>query len=536
MEQKEIQKIPIVVGVTGHRQIREEDKDLLREAVRKKLSDLRSQFPHSPLRMLTSLCEGGDLLCADVAEELGIPLLAALPRPLSDYERDFSEAGKINLSRHLKRAEKVFVAPPAEAIPPEGTSRNFEFREAGIYVASHCHLLLALWDGACGTKAACGTAEAVGFALSGNFQPVSGMTLHSEKSAAVIHIFTPRGSHTEKKAGTSEILGDLENVLGNLRKTDSFNRDLETFPADFTPETGEIPESGPSLLRMNLIRQEAGYLSRREAKRYRRVLLLLAVSGALLAFSFLLYDEAGVLRMILPVGVLLIAAWIFRRSALRSECHRKYIEYRVLAECLRVQTFLCYAGSGLNVTELLNWTQQEETAWVMNALLSLSPEDAPGETHDIRVLWVDTQRDYHRKAAVRVEKKLRISECIIKASLILSISLYLGALIFELTGGALTSRPLIFLPDPARFRTVLGLLLGTVSAVTLFISGYYGKLSLPRRLSDHRKMERFYEKMSAHMAAYGQTDELLRLLAGEELTENGNWCSYQRDNAPEFDF
>ena len=31
----------------------------------------------------------------------------------------------------------------------------------------------------------------------------------------------------------------------------------------------------------------------------------------------------------------------------------------------------------------------------------------------------------------------------------------------------------------------------------------------------------------------GQTDALLTALAREELIENGNWCSYQRDNAPE---
>ena len=34
----------------------------------------------------------------------------------------------------------------------------------------------------------------------------------------------------------------------------------------------------------------------------------------------------------------------------------------------------------------------------------------------------------------------------------------------------------------------------------------------------------------------GQTEELLITLAREELTENGNWISYQRDNKPDFSF
>ena len=39
--------------------------------------------------------------------------------------------------------------------------------------------------------------------------------------------------------------------------------------------------------------------------------------------------------------------------------------------------------------------------------------------------------------------------------------------------------------------------------------------------------------MSALLLQYGQTEELLTVLAREELTENGNWVSYQRDNKPD---
>ena len=69
--------------------------------------------------------------------------------------------------------------------------------------------------------------------------------------------------------------------------------------------------------------------------------------------------------------------------------------------------------------------------------------------------------------------------------------------------------------------------------MTLFVANYYGRLSLPRTYSDHQKMERFYAKMSSQLEKRGQTDKLLEVLAREELTENGNWCSYQRDNKPD---
>ena len=69
--------------------------------------------------------------------------------------------------------------------------------------------------------------------------------------------------------------------------------------------------------------------------------------------------------------------------------------------------------------------------------------------------------------------------------------------------------------------------------MTLFIASYYGRLSLPRSLSDHEKMERFYALMSRRLERCGQTEELLAVLGREELCENGNWCSYQRDNKPD---
>ena len=54
--------VPVVVGVTGHRVLRGEDRSALRQAVRTELKKLQALCPHSPLVLLTSLAEGADLL------------------------------------------------------------------------------------------------------------------------------------------------------------------------------------------------------------------------------------------------------------------------------------------------------------------------------------------------------------------------------------------------------------------------------------------------------------------------------------------
>ena len=54
--------IPVIIGVTGHRAIREQDRPALTAAVKAELEKLRALCPHSPLVMLNSLAAGADLL------------------------------------------------------------------------------------------------------------------------------------------------------------------------------------------------------------------------------------------------------------------------------------------------------------------------------------------------------------------------------------------------------------------------------------------------------------------------------------------
>ncbi len=206
---KEGKTLPIIVGVTGHRNIRPEDRPALREAVKGELERLRALCPHSELRLLCSLAEGGDLLCAGAAEELGIPLTAVLPLSLAAYSEDFSPAGLRELERQLDRAEQVFMAPDTEAVPEGGRDRDYGYRQAGIYVSAHSHVLLALWDGLPGPASPCGTAAAVSFALEGGRDP----------GTVVAHIFAPREGQTGKP-GVLRRLGDWEAMESWLKQRD----------------------------------------------------------------------------------------------------------------------------------------------------------------------------------------------------------------------------------------------------------------------------------------------------------------------------
>ena len=189
----------------------------------------------------------------------------------------------------------------------------------------------------------------------------------------------------------------------------------------------------------------------------------------------------------------------------------------------------------MQASELLTWTQQEETAWIKDALCALSVGSHSGRPHDILECWVEDQRRYHAGAHNKAERSADTSGRVVGTALIVSVGLYVSALLFELLfGGELGLRPVADVGNVETYRTWLKIVLGGISAVTLFVANYYGKLSLSRQLSDHDKMARFYGEVAEQIRRRGQTDEVLTVLAREELIENGNWCSYQRDNTPDF--
>ena len=524
-------RIPLTVGVTGHRAIRPEDRPALMAGVKQELERLRRTYPHTPLVMVNSLAEGADQLCAQAALEMGIPLAAALPMEQTEYEKDFEGAALDSFRSLCRQAEQRFVVPASEAAP-SAPDRNFFYRQAGIYVSAHCHVLLALWDGGPGRSSGCGTAEAVDFALHRSYHPVHITPLFS--ATAVIHLFTPRGERTDTAPGTVRILGDTKTWRELMARTEEFNALAgKADTASACPLLPEREEPDPLLDRIEAVYQQADRLSLRFARIYRRLLVLLAMVSTLITVCFLLYDEANLHFLILICGLALLSAWILQRYARRSSCHRRYLEYRVLAESLRAQGFLRYAGVRREAITLLPWSQQEETPWIGMAIIVLCVGEGPRRAHDILACWPQDQLHYHSKARQKAELKLRGSGRVVGVALFISIVLYLAALVFELLFGGLLSRfPAI--SDAESYRTLLKLVLGIISAATLFISNYYGKLSLSRGVEDHVKMAAFYQRIVDRLSLYGQDEPTLLLLAREELIENGNWCSYQRDNTPDF--
>ena len=57
-------RVPLVIGVTGHRDLLEAEQEIIKDRVQKFFRELQGRFPDLPLMVMTPLAEGADRIAA----------------------------------------------------------------------------------------------------------------------------------------------------------------------------------------------------------------------------------------------------------------------------------------------------------------------------------------------------------------------------------------------------------------------------------------------------------------------------------------
>jgi hypothetical protein len=135
-------RIPLILGVTGHRTLDATDERLIR-LVSDELIKLRNTLPDTPFVILSPLAEGADRLVARLAmEHLHARLIVPLPLPLAEYQNDFeTELSRQAFAELLRQADRSFELPlheMPEDVTQAGEPRNRQYARVGAYVAEHC--------------------------------------------------------------------------------------------------------------------------------------------------------------------------------------------------------------------------------------------------------------------------------------------------------------------------------------------------------------------------------------------------------------
>jgi len=200
---------PLLIAVTGHRDLRDEDHDQLKQTFRSLLSALCKRWralngpAQAPIVVMSGLAEGADQLAAEVVLELahthsGLQLAAVLPMPVDEYRATLeTEASRAKFDElHEKAAlRRVLPTPPGQDSDHSPTTYEAAYEQLGLFLAEQSFLLFAFWDGV-DTHKPGGTAHVVAMKRQGG-SAWSGRpsALFERPCGATVQIVTPRRSN-----------------------------------------------------------------------------------------------------------------------------------------------------------------------------------------------------------------------------------------------------------------------------------------------------------------------------------------------------
>jgi hypothetical protein len=555
--------LPLVIGITGHRDLRQEDHEALAARIRDVIVDLQCRYPQTPLVLLSPLAEGADRLAARVALACGMRLVAPLPLPKGIYEADFQSSESVKEFHDLlHQASSWFELPmlPASskaADCPQGEARDRQYAFVGAFIARHCQILLALWDGVT-SEAEGGTAQVVRFKLQGVPERYAQADevqspLDPVDSGPVYHILTPRASNPSPAGPACRLAKLFPSVYEREAMAEAaydriyahmnaFNRDVlrlgdALVPAREQSQAYVIPpsqaEDVPHALKYILVCY--GTADALALAFQRRTLLTLR---ALLALSvvatifFQLYGQVENKPWELAAGYLsaLGAAYAWYMWAKRHDYDNKYLDYRALAEGLRVQFFWRLAGLRHAVADHYLRKQRGELDWIRQALRvwsligwEASPaanlQPTPAAADSLRLIlkhWVEDQYVYFSKVALREQAKFQRIKKVSYA--------------FFLVGLAMGMIKMFLSPDHPILVAI-----GIAVILAALLLGYAKSRALSEHAKQYGRMSIIFANAKRHLEeciASERTAEaraLVEELGKEALAENGDWVLLHRE-------
>jgi hypothetical protein len=575
--------LPLVLGVTGHRDLRAEDVPQLEATIGRVFQELHAKFPHTPLLLLSGLAEGADRLAAHVALECGARLVAPLPMPRAEYEKDFATAeSRAEFAQLLGRAEEVIelTGPQGDwpASSPEDV-QNRQYAVLGGYIARHSQILVALWDGVESTKVG-GTRHVVQFKLEGVPEPFgpTQSPLDPVESGPVYHIMTPRRSQPQPQGepfslhklypASPEADRDADEAYTRVyQRMDGFNRDAvcHALPdsaaveksRDYVlsaQERGKLTHPERQLLDRYAVADALALCFRNGTKRTLRVMLIVIfVAAFLFNFVDLIPDAAGPVlsteRLLRMAYVLILAGgYLVYQRGRWNRFEDKYLDYRALAEGMRVQFFWRLGGIPAAVADHYLRIQRSELDWIRHAIRAwstLTDSPTPGAPHaDAGVLdrlrlvltyWIADQRKFFTKTSghdAGTHRRLKRW-----AFFFFAIG-FLWALAKAL-GGSIHGQIWAWEAKLGTPLTIalqgLVLAVGLTPVIAALIHGYIKTSAVAEHAKQYGRMQvlftngsRTIEKLLTSSQATA-AQELVLELGKEALTENATWVLIHRE-------
>ena len=387
-------RLALNIGITGHRATLLPDGTYealrpvidrvfegLRDAVQNLHSKPRELFDgQTPIiRLHTPLATGADQLAADSARAHGFHVRALLPFAPDVYRTDFEEGHeREEFSRQLDAADGFF------ALPCDRSDGDGAYVQVGKAVIAAADIMVAIWDGRAGNGPG-GTAHVVELALSAGVPVIHvqvDLTTGSVAEARLlggVDVIDPTSEpirkpdaffalvkrtlapHSEfERKQIAQFYSESEK-LNNWRLEYSFLLALlrikslprrpwrqSSIADDIRQDWSGVPDSDPPGAREPLARAYgwANSLGIRYAQLFRSghvTNYFLATLAVILALTGLLLPKAKILLVLAELATIALL-YLNTQAGKSGEWHRRWLQYRHLAESLRPLIYLKRTG------------------------------------------------------------------------------------------------------------------------------------------------------------------------------------------------
>lgn len=552
-----LDRVPLVVGVTGHRNVAAADEAPLRAAFGGLLNRLKSEYPATPLLVMSGLAAGADVLAAEEALTQSIPVIACLPMPVEMYEEDFSHAERARFRKVLARCVRTtIVATP--------TDRKRGYVATGLYIAHYSHVLVAFWDGL-GSQGEGGTADVVQSRMTGELTQAKGLTdiRYPPDVGPVYQIVTPREGmprppepytlHERFPERYSQDDLAARDFKVSLQHLDAYNADLDKYGG--ASGQGETP--------LRSLRDRTDAVANRLQKTTNFYLGLLFIFGFLGASAQKLNRPELVALNV--AGIILTFVFFF--LARKNNYENRYQDYRALAEGLRVQEAWFCAGLTFELVDKSYLRmQQSELQWIRMALRCAYLVACEGEVFaearpddPICREWIDGQWTYYKDKrldqAARQRLVTLISNVVIgfgSVMLVVASALLVVSNAFKpAVGGAMATRIVQIIPGHESLRGATSWIQGDASHLALLhdfqtvpitlaaLAGvllwqYAEKRSYAANARRYQRMYIVFDRARERLRNIGDADPaeavtVIRELGQEALVEHADWLLARRD-------
>lgn len=557
----------INIGVTGHRNILASQIDDVKKAFLGLVTKLNKRYPSLNVNVFSALAEGADQIIFEEAlklRDVGIHVtpIVVLPMDMEVYQKQFSNAGLETFQKLYDRCIKLSL-PVVQLQGKESPEQSYSL--LGEYLVNKSDILLSVWDGEINGKLG-GTSDVTERFL----KPILHMRardenlseaqetflnnqLHSSESRFVFHIKVARASGLNDKEISPvshhylvsqngvkiEHSDDIpKTALDCFKQLSQLSEDCHIYSCQKQQHYSLFPDEGayssPDLKKLNKAFGAIDCLANRLQEQVKRIHIAIVVLTVLIASSFLIYAKLFPHRGVLIAYLcIFIIGFAWYKWVKPNEKKFKYALYRTISESLRIETFwlasatidsagkqsLCnhLVGHGTNeVNCVVSILRQSSLLGVNN-----QPDKLGISREQVIKDWIDDQRQYYKKAKLRLEKRHKLNSALANMCLYVP----LGLLIL------LLSNPIYyFVQDTALLNVSLKafviFLAGLLPLIAAVIELYDDSESIKEQIFQYAVYERYLANvmnLNEHSDEALNFNTIIRTVGLELSREHIHW-------------